>query len=733
MFRVAGLKLFSGKVYQKFCLFHSRLKMGADPEKLQFTLKTNPTTGKTEWVVENEKEHDYFTDIARSSYADMLHDHERNHLYYEAIKLAVESIHKRGEKAKVLDIGTGTGLLSMMAAKSGADAVTAIEVFTPMAEVAKTVTRQNGFTNIKILNKHSTEVTFGEDGDMKEKANIIVTELFDTELIGEGALSAYQHAHQFLMDENCIAVPHRAIMYVTIVESPTMRAWHEMKPIHIPRPGKTSVVVKPNDEMIQGPGVPAVHDIQLSQFPLNKIKTITEPVEIFDFCWGNKTISDQPKGNVITIKNCKSGNAEVVLSWWDLEMDQHAKIILSTAPYWSHPTPSCMQWRDHWMQSVYFLPNPCQCDEGGTLYLKANHDAYSLWFDLVNDEASFSGSTLHPTCDYPPRMMWSRSRLGMINDHKRNLAFVNALEKIGAEIPKQGIGLCISDFSLISLLVAQTCMTGREVVALEQSKIGHRGLINIVKHNQLKVDVVCKDATDVTTDLEGQKISLLAGEPFFTSSYLPWHDLYFWYARTELDSYLHPNCKIMPYRAHLCIAAVEFENLWKIRAPVSNVEGFDISAMDELIDSALEIKEYYEPEPHALWEYPCSLLTSPSEVMTFDFYKCVSKDAVHANGNLKINITANKVCHAVVLWMKYDLMEDISLSTGIQSNTETNESPWSMHHKQAVFFLKKPVSLQKYSQEIDEPYLEYNLTFFVKSQDGYNAGDIQMKFNVASK
>lgn len=35
----------------------------------------------------------------------------------------------------------------------------------------------------------------------QEKANILVTELFDTELIGEGALIAYQHAHENLMEE----------------------------------------------------------------------------------------------------------------------------------------------------------------------------------------------------------------------------------------------------------------------------------------------------------------------------------------------------------------------------------------------------------------------------------------------------------------------------------------------------------------------------------------------------
>ena len=34
---------------------------------------------------------------------------------------------------------------------------------------------------------------------MRERANILVTEMFDTELIGEAALSTFQHAHQELL------------------------------------------------------------------------------------------------------------------------------------------------------------------------------------------------------------------------------------------------------------------------------------------------------------------------------------------------------------------------------------------------------------------------------------------------------------------------------------------------------------------------------------------------------
>ena len=49
-------------------------------------------------------------------------------------------------KVHVLDIGTGTGLLSMMAAAEGVDSITACEEFLPMAACAEKV-----ITSFRIL------------------------------------------------------------------------------------------------------------------------------------------------------------------------------------------------------------------------------------------------------------------------------------------------------------------------------------------------------------------------------------------------------------------------------------------------------------------------------------------------------------------------------------------------------------------------------------------------------
>jgi len=70
-----------------------------------------------------------------------------------------------------------------------------------MANCAAQIIKENGYANkIKLIRKRSTEMTVGKDGDMSKRANILVTEVFDTELIGEGALSTFRHAHEVLLE-----------------------------------------------------------------------------------------------------------------------------------------------------------------------------------------------------------------------------------------------------------------------------------------------------------------------------------------------------------------------------------------------------------------------------------------------------------------------------------------------------------------------------------------------------
>ena len=64
-----------------------------------------------------------------SQMTSMLHDTSRNNKYEQAITAAVAAfVARSGRKPVVLDVGTGTGLLAMMAARAGAEHVYACEV-----------------------------------------------------------------------------------------------------------------------------------------------------------------------------------------------------------------------------------------------------------------------------------------------------------------------------------------------------------------------------------------------------------------------------------------------------------------------------------------------------------------------------------------------------------------------------------------------------------------------------
>lgn len=70
-----------------------------------------------------------------------------------------------------------------------------------MAICAEKIIKANGFDKIiKLIHKPSTSLTVGENGDLQKRANILVAEVFDTELIGEGALSTFHHASQVLLE-----------------------------------------------------------------------------------------------------------------------------------------------------------------------------------------------------------------------------------------------------------------------------------------------------------------------------------------------------------------------------------------------------------------------------------------------------------------------------------------------------------------------------------------------------
>lgn len=667
-----------------------------------FTIRINPIMGKKEWVAKPEH-YDFYQEVARSAYADMLHDKERNEKYYKAIKKAIQTIKNQGRPAKVLDIGTGTGLLSMMAASAGADSVTACEMFRPVAKCAECVIKQNNFEDkINVILKNSNELTVGKDGDLKEKANILVAEVFDTELIGEGALKTFHHAINNLLEPDSIVVPSSALVYAQIVDSTLISNWNKLQPISI----NENQLIFPPTNITACPGSAAVHDLQMSELEENTFKFITEAICVFEFDFTGKKSIEMNETFIKQISVTENGKCEIVFMWWILNMDMTGEIVLNNGPKWAQENFTQVQWRDHWMQAIYYLPEIVTVSKGDKITLTAYHDEYSLWFSIP--KSNNNKTVESPACKCLVHVSDPHSRIGMKNDAKRNNLFIKMLKQC---ITPDKVCLCISDGSLLPLIAAK--LGAKKVFTVESNHYHQTMVESYIATNQEsdKIKVIKKEPVEVTLqDVEGEKIDLLLTEPYFSSCLHPWDLLYFWHIRTVLNPILSPDVTVMPQKGTLKAVVVDFDHLWKIRAPVKNAEGFNLFAFDEMIQKAISITDS-TIEPHPLWEYPSKALSKPFNLFTLDFTKKTPQTSIEVSGKEKI--IGSGTCNGVAIWVDYSFL-DMEISTGpIHTIIPGTYTSWYMYCQQGVHFLHPPISFQGDSAM----NLKYKLTLDLQTGD----------------
>jgi type II protein arginine methyltransferase len=140
----------------------------------------------------------------------IVRDQIRNQAYEDALRRAVFP------GARVLEIGTGTGLLAMMAARAGAT-VTTCEADPAVAAAARDVIAANGLSDrIRVVNKHSTALELADLGG--ERADILVSEIVSNDLLGEGALPAHADAIPRLLKAHAPVIPARGRIRVALAE-----------------------------------------------------------------------------------------------------------------------------------------------------------------------------------------------------------------------------------------------------------------------------------------------------------------------------------------------------------------------------------------------------------------------------------------------------------------------------------------------------------------------------------
>ena len=145
----------------------------------------------------------------------MLNDVRRNDAFERAVRAAIET---SGRDALVLDIGTGSGLLSMMAARAGARKIVTCERIPVIAETAERIIASNGYEKqISILNMASTGIVVGRD--IEARAQILISEILSSDLLAEGVLATFEDAHARLLQPGATIIPRAATAVGCLLES----------------------------------------------------------------------------------------------------------------------------------------------------------------------------------------------------------------------------------------------------------------------------------------------------------------------------------------------------------------------------------------------------------------------------------------------------------------------------------------------------------------------------------
>jgi len=276
----------------------------------------------------------------------MLADDTRNDVYEKAINANI----KEGDI--VLDIGTGSGLLAMMSVRAGAAHVYACEFEPMIANLAQEIIDQNGMSDkITVIPKHSSELIVGED--LPERCDVLVTEIFDRAIVGEGALPTITHARKNLLKEDALTIPHSATLYGAVVECPHLQRFHQVGTVKGFDLSPMNILSHPlaYKEALIGLDDSAEH------------KVLSEPFVIRDF--------DFMSLNYLTFKNeshfkcIHDGRADAMLLWFDLQLDE--RTVFST-----YIPKTC----NHWRQAAQVLLERPTLKEGEVYQLNTLFNGY---------------------------------------------------------------------------------------------------------------------------------------------------------------------------------------------------------------------------------------------------------------------------------------------------------------------------------------------------------------------
>jgi protein arginine N-methyltransferase 1 len=264
---------------------------------------------------------------------EMLKDDTRTLAYRDAI---YQNRHLFKDKV-VLDVGCGTGILSMFAARSGAKHVIGVDM-SNIIQMARKIVDLNGFSNkITLVQGKMEEVTLPYP-----KVDIIISEWMGYFLLYESMLDTVLYARDKYLVEGGLIFPDKATIHAAMIEDGDYKEekvgfWRDVYGFDY----------TPFQEIVLAE--PLVDTVELRSL-------ITDAVKIFELDLMTVTVEDLAFDKPFTLKARRDDIAHALVAWFDIEFSKcHKPIRFSTGPHAKYT---------HWKQTVFYLPEELYVKSG---------------------------------------------------------------------------------------------------------------------------------------------------------------------------------------------------------------------------------------------------------------------------------------------------------------------------------------------------------------------------------
>lgn len=149
--------------------------------------------------------------LGLSYHYEMLSDSKRVIPFKQAIQRSCKD-------KRVFESGIGSGIMSILAARSGAKKVYASEVDHEVADFAQKNINKNGFENIiKIIRKDTRNISLKDiDG---EEVDVAIAENLSTWEVNEPEIAVFNHINQNLIKANGTIIPEIIYNYLELANS----------------------------------------------------------------------------------------------------------------------------------------------------------------------------------------------------------------------------------------------------------------------------------------------------------------------------------------------------------------------------------------------------------------------------------------------------------------------------------------------------------------------------------